>query len=86
NDQINKIKDLIRELNSHLKNRPFHQEMYSFEMMPNPELKDILELVEAYTRLDQANVGTLFDIQHQGDNTHREALNKIHDVLRDEGE
>ncbi|PSL15868.1 AAA domain-containing protein [Marinobacterium halophilum] len=86
NDQINKIKDLIRELNSHLKNRPFHQEMYSFEMMPNPELKDILELVEAYTRLDQANVGTLFDIQHEGDNTHRDALNKIHDVLRDEGE
>ncbi|MBA4501238.1 SbcC/MukB-like Walker B domain-containing protein [Marinobacterium marinum] len=86
NDQINKIKDLIRELNSHLKNRPFHQEMYSFEMMPNPELKDILELVEAYTRLDQANVGTLFDIQHQGDNDHREALNKIHDVLSDEGE
>ncbi|SIQ37299.1 SbcC/MukB-like Walker B domain-containing protein [Marinobacterium stanieri] len=86
NDQINKIKDLIRELNSHLKNRPFHQEMYSFEMMPNPELKDILELVEAYTRLDQANVGTLFDIQHQGENAHREALNKIHDVLSDEGE
>lgn len=86
NDQINRIKDLIRELNSHLKNRPFHQEMYSFEMMPNPELKDILELVEAYTRLDQANVGSLFDIQHQGDSTHREALNKIHDVLRDEGE
>ncbi len=86
NDQINKIKDLIRELNSHLKNRPFHQEMYSFEMMPNPELKDILELVEAYTRLDQTNVGTLFDIQHQGDNDHREALNKIHEVLSDEGE
>jgi energy-coupling factor transporter ATP-binding protein EcfA2 len=86
NDQIDKIKELIRELNSHLKNRPFHQEMYSFEMMPNPELKDILELVEAYTRLDQANVGTLFDLQHQGDNSHREALNKIHAVLRDEGE
>ena len=86
NDQINKIKDLIRELNSHLKNRPFHKEMYNFEMMPNPELKDILELVEAYTRMDQANVGSLFDMQHTGDNSHRDALSKIHDVLRSEGE
>lgn len=86
NDQINKIKDLIRELNAHLKNRPFHKEMYSFEMMPNPELKDILELVEAYTRMDQANVGSLFDMKHDGDRPHRNALEKIHEVLRDEGE
>lgn len=86
NDQINKIKDLIRELNSHLKNRPFHKEMYSFEMMPNPELKDILELVEAYTRMDQANVGSLFDIHHDTDTGHRDALAKIHEVLKNEGE
>lgn len=87
NDQINKIKDLIRELNNHLKNRPFHKEMYSFEMMPNPELKDILELVEAYTRLDQANVGSLFDMKYdEGDRPHKDALAKIHDVLKDEGE
>ncbi|KGK41977.1 hypothetical protein LH51_10750 [Nitrincola sp. A-D6] len=86
NDQIDKIKDLIRELNSHLKNRPFHQEMYSFEMMPNPELKDILELVEAYTRMDQANVGSLFDINHEQDSGHRDALAKIHEVLKNEGE
>ncbi|NVK41764.1 MAG: hypothetical protein HWE39_11030 [Oceanospirillaceae bacterium] len=86
NDQIDKIKELIRELNAHLKNRPFHKEMYSFEMMPNPELKDILELVEAYTRMDQANVGSLFDMKHDGDRPHRNALEKIHDVLKDEGE
>ncbi|KAA0873952.1 SbcC/MukB-like Walker B domain-containing protein [Nitrincola tapanii] len=86
NDQINKIKDLIRELNSHLKNRPFHKEMYSFEMMPNPELKDILELVEAYTRMDQANVGSLFDIHHETDTGHRDALAKIHEVLKSEGD
>ncbi|MGY8870605.1 MAG: SbcC/MukB-like Walker B domain-containing protein [Pseudomonadales bacterium] len=86
NDQINNIKDLIRELNNHLKNRPFHKEMYSFEMMPNPELKDILELVEAYTRLDQANVGSLFDLKFDEDKPHQDALSKIHDVLKDEGE
>ena len=86
NDQINRIRDLIRELNSHLKNRPFHQEMYSFEMSPNPELKDILELVEAYTRMDQANVGSLFDLQNNGDGSHQDALARIHDVLKDEGE
>lgn len=86
NDQINKIKDLIRELNNHLKHRPFHKEMYSFEMTPNPELKDILELVEAYTRLDQANVGSLFDLKYDEDRPHRDALAKIHDVLKDEGE
>jgi hypothetical protein len=86
NDQINNIKDLIRELNNHLKNRPFHKEMYSFEMMPNPELKDILELVEAYTRLDQANVGSLFDLKYDEDRPHQDALAKIHDVLKDEGE
>ena len=85
-DQINKIKDLIRELNQHLKNRPFHREMYSFEMMPNPELRDILELVEAYTRVDQANVGSLFDMKFDEDKPHQDALAKIHDVLKDEGE
>ncbi len=86
NDQINKIRDLIRELNSHLKNRPFHKEMYSFEMMPNPELKDILELVEAYTRLDSANVGSLFDMKFDKDSQHKDALERIHEVLKDEGE
>jgi len=86
NDQINKIKDLIRELNQHLKGRPFHKEMYSFEMTPNPELKDILELVEAYTQIDGANVGSLFDMKFDGDRPHKDALAKIHEVLKDEGE
>jgi len=86
NDQINQIKDLIRELNQHLKNRPFHKEMYSFEMTPNPELKDILELVEAYTRIDQANVGSLFDISYDADKPYQNALEKIHEVLKSEGE
>ncbi|MFW1677001.1 SbcC/MukB-like Walker B domain-containing protein [Pontibacter sp. JAM-7] len=86
NDQINKIKDLIRELNQHLKGRPFHKEMYSFEMTPNPELKDILELVEAYTQIDGANVGSLFDMKFDGDRPHKDALTKIHEVLKDEGE
>lgn len=86
NDQINKIKDMIRELNQHLKGRPFHKEMYSFEMMPNPELKDILELVEAYTQMDSANVGSLFDLKFDNDKPHQDALTKIHEVLRDEGE
>lgn len=86
NDQINKIRDLIRELNSHLKNRPFHKEMYSFEMSPNPELKDILELVEAYTQLDSANVGSLFDMKFDDNAQHKDALERIHEVLKDEGE
>lgn len=86
NDQINQIKDLIRELNQHLKNRPFHKEMYGFEMTPNPELKDILELVEAYTRIDQANVGSLFDVSYDPDKPYHNALEKIHDVLKSEGE
>lgn len=86
NDQINKIRDLIRELNSHLKNRPFHKEMYSFEMMPNPELKDILELVEAYTRSDSANVGSLFDMKFDQNSQHKNALERIHEVLKNEGE
>mgnify|MGYP000344948317 CR=1 FL=1 len=85
-DQIDKIKELIRELNAHLKNRPFHKERYGFEMTPNPELKDILELVEAYTKMDQANVGSLFDLQHDHDKPHQDALAKIHEVLKDEGE
>jgi uncharacterized protein YPO0396 len=86
NDQINKIRDMIRELNAHLKNRPFHKEMYSFEMMPNPELKEILELVEAYTRLDSANVGSLFDMKFDTNSEHKGALERIHEVLKDEGE
>ena len=86
NDQINQIKDLIRELNQHLKNRPFHKEMYGFEMTPNPELKDILELVEAYTRIDQANVGSLFDINYDSEKPYQNALEKIHEVLKSEGE
>ncbi|MEH6625420.1 MAG: SbcC/MukB-like Walker B domain-containing protein [Motiliproteus sp.] len=86
NDQIDKIKELIRELNSHLKNRPFHQEMYSFTMTPNPELKGILSLVESFSRTDQANAGGLFDSTLDPDSPHREALERIHQVLKDEGE
>ncbi|RDE25265.1 hypothetical protein DV711_06860 [Motiliproteus coralliicola] len=86
NDQIDKIKELIKELNNHLKRRPFHAEMYSFTMNPNPELKEILKLVETYSRLDQANAGGLFDTTLAEDNPHREALEKIHAVLKDEGE
>ncbi|MCO4758557.1 MAG: hypothetical protein KC477_11065, partial [Oceanospirillaceae bacterium] len=48
--------------------------------------KDILELVEAYTRVDQANVGSLFDMKFDEDKPHQDALAKIHDVLKDEGE
>ncbi|HEY5717014.1 MAG TPA: SbcC/MukB-like Walker B domain-containing protein, partial [Motiliproteus sp.] len=86
NDQIDKIKELIRELNNHLKHRPFHKEMYSFTMTPNPELKEILKLVETYSRIDQANAGGLFDSSVAADSPHREALEKIHEVLKDEGE
>jgi uncharacterized protein YPO0396 len=86
NDQINQIKDLIRELNQHLKNRPFHKEMYSFEMIPNPELKDILALVEAYTRIDQANVGSLFVFSYDPEKPYHHALATIHEVLKSEGE
>ena len=86
NDQIDKIKELIRELNSHLKHRPFHKEMYSFTMSPNPELKDILALVESFSRTDQANAGGLFDSAMDPNSPHREALERIHQVLKDEGE
>ncbi len=86
NDQINKIKELIKELNNHLKRRPFHSEMYSFTMSPNPELKEILKLVETYSRVDQANAGGLFDTHLSEDNPHRAALEKIQAVLKDEGE
>ncbi|PPC76385.1 hypothetical protein C4K68_15630 [Pokkaliibacter plantistimulans] len=86
NDQIDKIKGLIKEINQHLKQRPFHREMYAFTMTPNPELKDVLELVESFSRHDQANVGSLFDTNIQADSPHRLALEKIHQVLKDEGE
>ncbi|MEH6649901.1 MAG: SbcC/MukB-like Walker B domain-containing protein [Motiliproteus sp.] len=86
NDQIDKIKELIKELNNHLKRRPFHAEMYSFTMNPNPELKEILKLVETYSRIDQANAGGLFDTNLDENNPHREALEKIQAVLKDEGE
>ncbi|MFT5722364.1 MAG: energy-coupling factor transporter ATP-binding protein EcfA2, partial [Motiliproteus sp.] len=86
NDQIDKIKELIKELNNHLKRRPFHSEMYSFTMSPNPELKEILKLVETYSRVDQANAGGLFDTHLSEDNPHRAALEKIQAVLKDEGE
>lgn len=86
NDQIDKIKELIKELNNHLKRRPFHSEMYSFTMNPNPELKEILKLVETYSRVDQANAGGLFDTHLTDDNPHRAALEKIQAVLKDEGE
>ncbi len=86
NDQIDKIKELIRELNNHLKHRPFHQEMYSFTMTPNPELKDVLTLVESYSRTDRADAGGLFDSTLDVDSPHRDALERIHQVLKDEGE
>lgn len=86
NDQIDKIKGLIREINAHLKQRPFHREMYAFTMTPNPELKDVLELVETFSCQEQANVGSLFDTSLQEDSPYRAALEKVHEVLKDEGE
>ncbi len=86
NDQIDKIKELIRELNNHLKHRPFHKEMYSFTMTPNPELKDVLQLVETYSRAEQANAGGLFDDVLDEKSPHKDALERIHEVLKDEGE
>ena len=60
--------------------------MYSFTMTPNPELKDVLSLVETFSRADQANAGGLFDSTLDADSPHREALERIREVLKDEGE
>ena len=42
--------------------------------------------MEAYTRMDQANVGSLFDFKYDEKRPHQDALTKIHEVLKDEGE
>jgi uncharacterized protein YPO0396 len=36
--------------------------------------------------MDSANVGSLFDLKFDGNTRHKDALSKIHEVLRDEGE
>ncbi|MFD1384073.1 SbcC/MukB-like Walker B domain-containing protein [Rhodanobacter aciditrophus] len=83
-DSLDQVAHIIRELNHSLKRRPFNQEVYQFRFYPNGDMKDILDLVEKFSSMDQANVGGLFDPEQTGDPEHAKAISVIQELISDE--
>ncbi|MGO3344112.1 MAG: SbcC/MukB-like Walker B domain-containing protein [Marinomonas sp.] len=84
-DSLDQVAHIIRELNHSLKRRPFNHETYQFRYYPNGDMKDILDLVERFSAQDQANIGSLFDPEVNGDPEHIRAINAIQELITDEG-
>ncbi|HEU0264228.1 MAG TPA: SbcC/MukB-like Walker B domain-containing protein, partial [Geobacterales bacterium] len=85
-DQFARSRETIRELNQHLKNRPFHGEYYTFHQTPNPLLGDLYRFITESTPEEQQNVGTLFDSALAPDSPQRQAVERISRALQDEAE
>lgn len=76
----------IDELNGHLRKRPFNGEFYYFRRKANPELADVLALVQSYTEADMKNVGSLFDEAYAEGAHHAQALARIHAAIATEAD
>ncbi|MFT2112590.1 SbcC/MukB-like Walker B domain-containing protein [Marinomonas sp. 2405UD68-3] len=83
-DSLDQVAHIIKELNNSLKRRPFNQEMYQFRYYPNGDMKDILSLVEEFSKQDQANVGGLFDPAMAQESGHIMAISAIQELITDE--
>ena len=83
-DSLDQVAHIIRELNGSLKRRPFNQEVYQFRYYPNGDMKDILNLVEEFSKQDQANVGGLFDPALTQDGGHIMAITAIQELITNE--
>jgi len=70
-----------KELNRNLRHRPFHGQYYSFIKQPEPDLKQVLDWVLAWTPEQGSDVGGLFDAASDPNHPHREAIARVRNLL-----
>lgn len=75
-----------QELNRTLRHRPFHGETYSFKKREAPGFESIIRWIESMSEREVHNVGGLFDEANFADNPHREAIQRVRQLLMDEAE
>ncbi len=83
-DSLDQVAHIIKELNNSLKRRPFNQEIYQFRYYANGDMKDILSLVDEFSKQDQANVGGLFDPAMAQEGSHIMAISAIQELITNE--
>jgi uncharacterized protein YPO0396 len=80
-DNLKQLDESRKELNNNLRNRPFHGQYYSFVKQPEPDLKQVLDWVLAWTPEQGSDVGGLFDAAADPNHPHREAIARVRNLL-----
>ncbi|WP_058555931.1 SbcC/MukB-like Walker B domain-containing protein [Thiohalocapsa sp. ML1] len=79
------LDEQLKELNRNLRNRPFHGQYYHFTKQPEPDLKDVLAWVQAWSPEQGGDVGGLFDAANDPSHPHREAIARVRSLLMEAG-
>jgi uncharacterized protein YPO0396 len=69
------------ELNRNLRHRPFHGQYYSFVKHPEPDLREVLDWVLAWSPEQGRDVGGLFDAATDPNHPHQQAIRRVRDLL-----
>ncbi|MBK1717132.1 SbcC/MukB-like Walker B domain-containing protein [Thiocystis violacea] len=80
-ENLKRLEDQRVELNRNLRHRPFHGQYYSFVKHPEPDLRQVLDWVLAWSPEQGRDVGGLFDAADDPNHPHREAIRRIRDLL-----
>lgn len=84
-ENLMRLEDQRQELNRNLRHRPFHGQYYSFVKQPEPDLRQVLDWVQAWSPEQGRDVGGLFDAATDPNHPHREAIRRIRDLLMEAG-
>ena len=84
-ENLLRLEDQRQELNRNLRHRPFHGQYYSFVKQPEPDLRQVLDWVQAWSPEQGRDVGGLFDAATDPSHPHREAIRRIRDLLMEAG-
>lgn len=85
-DNLARLEDQLAELRRNLRSRPFHGQYYSFVQKPDPDFEPIIRWVRTWTPEMAGDVGGLFDAANDPNHPHREAIQRIHNLLMEAGE
>ncbi|MFZ1537192.1 MAG: SbcC/MukB-like Walker B domain-containing protein, partial [Chromatiaceae bacterium] len=80
-ENLQLLEESRKELNRSLRSRPFHSQYYSFIKQPEPDLKEILDWVLAWTPEQGGDVGGLFDAARDPNHPHRAAIARVRNLL-----
>lgn len=85
-ENLHLLDEQRNELNRNLKNRPFHGQYYRFIKQPEPDFKQVLDWVMAWSPEQVGDVGGLFDAADDPNHPHREAIARVRNLLMEAGE